>query len=144
MAKFNFKLQNLLNIKEKLEKQKKNELGQAIEKLNRYKKQKSDVEDAKKDIFNDMKKEINIKISASMIKSSNDYVAFLKKVLIQLQKNINICEKEVDKKREELLKIVTERKMYEKLREKDLEEYTKTENQKEQKNLDEVALRKYK
>ncbi|HAN10210.1 MAG TPA: flagellar export protein FliJ [Clostridiales bacterium] len=139
MAKFDFKLQNLLNIKEKLENQKKNELAQVTEKLNKFRKQKENVEAVQREIYNDMKQELGRKISADMIKKSNDYIAYLKKVLVQVQKNINICEKEVDKKREELMKVLTERKMYEKLREKELEKFIKSENQKEQKSLDEVA-----
>ena len=143
MAKFNFKLQNLLDIKEKLENQKKNELAQAIEKLNKYKKQKEDVEFEKKNILNEMKQSIERKISADGIKKANDYMVFLKKVLIQIEKNINISEKVVDKKREELMKIISERKTYEALKEKALEEFIKEENMKEQKILDEIGGYKF-
>lgn len=71
------------------------------------------------------------------------YISSLAKKVEDQNKNIKEANDVVDKYREELIKIVKERKMLEKLREKKLNEYLIEMSKDEQKRMDEIVSYKY-
>ena len=138
MAKFNFRLQAVLNVKTQQENNLKNELGKAIQKLETEKRKLVVLENA----LNDLDTEFNEKTKKATVKKLieyNDYRSFLT-VKIKLQKEKVNCEAQnVDKVREELVKAVKERKILDKLKEKKKEEYLLEQKQLEQKTNDEIV-----
>lgn len=143
MSKFKFKMQKVLEIKEKIEKQKENEHTKAINILNKYKKQKVEVVNQKRKIVQDLKQGIINNISSKEIASYNNYINYMKKVIKMIEKNIKLSQTDVDRKREQLEDAIKERKVMGKLKEKEFEKYKEQEKRLEQNLLDEIASYKY-
>ncbi len=138
MAKFNFRLQAVLNVKTQQENNLKNELGKAIQKLETEKRKLVVLENA----LNDLDTEFNEKTKKATVKKLIEYNNYrsLLTVKIKLQKERVNCEAQnVDKVREELVKAVKERKILDKLKEKKKEEYLLEQKQLEQKTNDEIV-----
>ncbi|MCM1246486.1 MAG: flagellar export protein FliJ [Roseburia sp.] len=143
MARFRFPMQNILNMKEKLEEQAKNEYGQANARLLREQEKLDELtarlEDAKqklRDVLQEM-------LSVKEIRRKEDAVEIIKTYVMQQFLIVRRCEKEVEIARERLREAMKERKIFEKLREKAFEEFMKEEGRKEQKEVDELMSYKY-
>lgn len=144
MGKFVFKLQAVLNLKKQIESNLKNELGKAVQELERQKQILKDIESERDEYIGEIKSKSSSGISVGLLREYNSYLSLLKDRM-DLQKNNIICaQKNVDKCREELVKAVQERKMMEKLREKKYEEHIKEQQKMEQKIIDEIASFNYK
>lgn len=143
MAKFNYRLQSTLDLKGKLEEQKKIEFGQAIARLEAEKQKKIDLENQKSDNINLFRESIAQGIRPDDLKQYNTYIDVLKIRIKGQDRAIQLAEKAVEKKRLELVEAVQERKKLEKLRERAYEEYVIEEKIAEQKIVDEVVSYRY-
>ncbi len=143
MAKFAFRLQSYLNLKEKLEEQKKLEYGKALAKLEEERKLKVSMENEKEETIASFKKGVSGAINSMEIQSFNNHIELLKRQIKQQEKVIAAAEKFVDTKRQELVEAVKNRKMLEKLKEKAKDEYIIEEKLGEQKIVDEVTSYRY-
>lgn len=143
MAKFIFKLQSILNLRQQMEDSAKNELAKARKKLEREKRILKGLEDNE---YNSMKEIANRSvrgIRVDEIKKMNLYLSSLR-IQIGIQKeNVNCARGNVDKVREELVKRVQEREMLDKLKERKYEEYFIELSRQEQKLNDEIVSFKY-
>ncbi|MCX7922375.1 MAG: flagellar export protein FliJ [Clostridia bacterium] len=143
MPKFVFKLQPLLNIKTQMEDSLKNELGKATQKLEDEKRVLKGIELEQETIIN----EINIKsthgVLVEKLKEYSTYISFLKDKANLQKENINLAQNNVDKYREQLIKVVQEKKILEKLKEKQYQEFLKDQMKEEQKLNDEIVSYKY-
>lgn len=138
MAKFNFRLQPVLNIKTQQEDSLKNELGKAIQKLEHEKRKLAELEGAVEDIVNEFNEKTKKTTVYKLIKF-NEYLSLLKTKIKKQKENVNCAAQNVDKIREELLQAVKEKKILEKLKEKKLEEYLLEQKKQEQKTNDEIV-----
>ncbi len=142
MAKFKFQLQTVLNIKNQQEDNLKNELGKAVQKLE---KEKSElhrlnfVKDRHIMEFNEKSR----KTTVEKLKEYNAYISLLTSKIKRQKENVNYASQNVDKVREELIKAVKERKILDKLKEKKYEEYMLESSREELKSNDEVVSYKY-
>lgn len=143
MARFRFPMENILNMKEKLEEQAKNEYGQANarllqeqEKLDQLTARLEDAKQKLRDVLHEM-------LSVKEIRRKEDAVEIIKTYVMQQFLVVKRCEKEVEIAREKLTEAMKERKIFEKLREKAFEEFMKEEGRKEQKEVDELMSYKY-
>jgi len=138
VAKFNYKLQPILNLKKQMEESVKNELGKAIQAL----------EDEKK-VLEELNKENNrcmTEVSAGVLggltidklRNYNAYISFIKQKIINQSEKVNVAQQNVDKHREKLVAIVKERKMLETLKEKKYAEYLREQQKQELKFVDEI------
>lgn len=142
MAKFNFKLQTLLKVKSQQEDNMKNELGKAIRKLEEENAMLRRLEFEKnKNIFEFNEK--TRKTTVDKLIKFNDYISLLNLKILDQKENINQAARNVDKVREELIKIVKERDILDKLREKKYEAYLLEQNREEQKLNDEIISYKH-
>ena len=143
MGKFVFKLQAVFNLKKQIENNLKNELGKAVQELERQKKKLKDIEFERAIYY----QEINVKsssgISVGKLKEFSSYISHLNEKIDHQKNNIKRAQKSVDKYREQLIIAVQERKMMEKLREKKYEEFMKEQQREEQKIIDEIASYNY-
>ncbi|HHV29868.1 MAG TPA: flagellar export protein FliJ [Clostridium sp.] len=139
MGKFVFRMQTLLNLKIQLENGLKNELGRAVQELERQ-----------KDILNGLIKErdeyidsINSKseegISVGKLREYNMYISYLNERAKLQKDNIKKAQLVVDNYRDKLIKAMQEKKVLEKLKEKKYEEYMKEQLKEEQKLNDEIV-----
>lgn len=139
MARFNFRLQGVLNIKQKLEDQEKIAYGQAKMVLNRE-------EERLKELYLH-KEELTAQkasLMAGAIKPSelNLYENAISgaKLLIEDQKQVVIrAKKEMELAQERLDKAMKERKTYEKLRDKAYDNFVAEQNYEEQLEINELV-----
>lgn len=138
MAGFNFKLQTLLKVKTQMEDNLKNELGKAVHKLEEEKAKLRRLEfDKNRNImeFNEKSRKTTVN---NLIKFNN-YISFLTVKILDQKENINLASRNVDKIREELIIIVKEREILDKLKEKKYEVFQKEQLRDEQRLNDEIV-----
>ncbi len=138
MAKFLFKLQPVLNLKQQQEENKKNELGKAVQMLEAEKHRLAELENslaAAVEEFNEKTR----KTTVHKLIEFNDYLSVLNSKIKSQKENVNNAASYVDKVREELLTAVKERKILEKLKEKKHDEYLIEQKKLEQKTNDEIV-----
>lgn len=143
MARFIYSMQNILSMKEKLERQEKNNYSQAVARLRR----EEDIYDEL--VLRGMQSEMELKdvlsenISVTTIKEKEDALEIIKMYIKQQEFVVREKEEEVARAREVLNEAMKERKIYEKLKEKAFEEFILEENRKEQKEVDELVSYRY-
>lgn len=143
MAKFVFKLQSFLNIKEKIEEQKRTEYGKAVSNLENEKLALQKIFENKNKTITSMQENINLNVNSITLKNFNDYLIFLDKEAIRQKKVIEEEKVKVEQARLELVEAIKQKKTIETLKEKHKEEYLKEELKKEQQIIDEIVSFKY-
>ena len=143
MAKFIFKLQSLLNVKIQMEDNLKNELGKAMKKLEKERERLRHIENERNECINQFCGESRKGVMVGKLKEYGSFIAFLKEKAELQKENINYAQNVVDKYREQLIKVVQEKEMLEKLRDKKHQEYLKEQLREEQKINDEITSYKY-
>lgn len=143
MKKFIFKLETVLNVKERREEQLKHELmklqalkiqeeqllGEVKEKRAYISRQKSDENKQGTDIQN--------------LIYFEQYLGVLLKKIDDTKKSIKVLEEKADIKRVEVVEASREKKVFEKLKEKQFGEFQRIVIQNEQKVLDEMAVTRF-
>ncbi len=139
MAKFFYKMQNILNIKLKLETQAKNEyavanaeLAEEEEKLETFKRRKSEYENRLTELYSDKLDFLKISETAEAVKIM-DYHINLQQI------NVEKAKKKVEAAREKLQEAVQERKTHEKLKENAFEVFKMEVAAAESKEIDELV-----
>ena len=139
MAKFVFKLQNILSIKEKLEDQAKAEYGMEIIKL-REEEDRLKLLIHKKESYQQELKEALAQILVLFEIKKSEHGVEIVKDRIEMQKIIiKKQQKKVDQAREKLDEAMKERKTFEKLKEKAFEEFKLEIEAQEKKEVDELT-----
>lgn len=143
MKKYKFKLQTLLNIKEQMESNIKNELGAEITHLNREKKLLNSYIN-KKELYveNSVKKNTGI-INISQVILYNNYIKGLCQKIKEQKNCVNKTQYNIDKIRERLIVTSKEKQMLQKLDEKEFENFKYNNIIEEQKINDEVLSFKH-
>ena len=139
MAKFVFKLQPLLNVKQQMEDNLKNELGKAIKQLEKEKAVLAEREDEKSRCIAEFNEKAGRGISVKTMRDYNVYILHLSERILLQKENVKLASNNVDKIREELLKIIKEREILEKLKEKKFAEFLEEQLKEEQKINDEIV-----
>ena len=143
MKKFKFKLETVLNVKEKKEEQLKHELLklQAL----RIQEEQLLAEAKEKRAYISMEKSNENKKGTDIqsLIHFEQYLGVLLRKIDDTKKNIKVLEKKADIKREEVVEASREKKVFEKLKEKQFGEFLKVVNENEQKVLDEMAVSKF-
>ncbi len=143
MAKFTYRMQNILDVKYKLETQAKSafsaanaKLMQEEEVLSALQKRKKLYELAAKSL---MKGNINIK----EIKENKRAQQAMDYAISEQEKTVKKAEEMVYQAREKLNQVMMERKTHEKLKEKQFEEFKQELNMAENKSIDELVSYSY-
>jgi len=143
MKKFEYKLEEILNIKYKLENMAKVEFStankiynQEIDKLNMLYGKKSTYEEALRELFKDSFNILDMKNTQNSIES-------VKYMIVKQKEEVVKSRCELEKAREKLNEAVLERKTHEKLKEQAFNEYVKEMKKEEDKEIDELNSFKY-
>ncbi|NLJ99585.1 MAG: flagellar export protein FliJ [Tissierellia bacterium] len=122
MTNFNFRLEKVLDYKKTVEDYKKGEYGTAKKKL--------DDEKDKLDTFNQYKNNMKLEMSSSAVRTKVGNLAMYSSYINDITRKIEKQEQVVDKTKEELetvkeemIAAVQEKKIFEKLKEKEYEKY---------------------
>lgn len=139
MSKFIYRMQNILNIKYKLEDQAKTEfmlanqrLQEEEAKLQRLKERKAGYED---NIRHLLRKNLQV----DRIKENQEAIVRMNEFIIEQMACVKEAQYQVDLKTEKLTELRKERKAQEKLKEKAFESFLQEENVKESKEIDELV-----
>lgn len=143
MAKFIYKMQNVLDIKYKMEEQIKVEFARAneaynleVRKLQDFVSRKYGYEEKLRNLYKE-----NLKIAE--IKSTIDAIDKMKEIIKQQIEEVNKAAKVVEEVRKKLNEAMLERKTQETLREKAFEEFLLEIKAQEDKETDELVSFKY-
>ena len=143
MAKFRFRFASNLRLKERIEEQRKQEYGRAIAALEREKQRKLRMLKEREDAIHSFRESINRKITPFDLQMHNNFLSYMKERLIKQDEAIKKAEEEVEKRRLILVEAMKERKILEKLREKDYETFKQEQLLAEQKIQDEIVSYRY-
>ena len=143
MAKFVFRFASNLRIKERIEEQRKLEYGRALAALERERQKKAATLAERAKTIESFRESVNGGITPHELQTHNNYLTVLKERLIRQDAAIKKAEEHAEAKRLELEEAMKERKIMEKLKENDREEFIKTEQLKEQKIQDETVSYRY-
>ena len=139
MAKFIYRMQNILNIKYKLEEQAKTEfmlanqiLRQEEEKLQTLKDRKFGYEEAVRQL-------LNKRLEVDRIKENQEAVVRMEEFIVAQTACVEEAKKQAELKAARLTELMQERKAQEKLKEKAFENFLQEENSKESKEIDELV-----
>ena len=143
MAKFVYRLQSYLNVKEQLEELKKNEYGQALKRLEDERERKRVLERELAENIHLFKKALSTSIVASEIRRYNNRIEYLKNSIVEQNERIKAAEEEAEIKRLELVEAMKERKALETVKERNYEEFLKEEQRLEQVVVDGVVSYQY-
>lgn len=121
----------------------KNELGKAVQELERQKRILREIELERDEYITDMNKKSTSGVSVGKLKEYGLYISLLNKKADNQKNNIKNAQECVDMYREKLIVAMQERKVMEKLKEKKFEEYLKEQQKQEQKIIDEIASFNY-
>lgn len=139
MAKFIYKMQNVLNVKEKMEEQAKMEFARAMNRLNEEL-EKLEVLKEKKVFY----EEQGVRLRAAILdllelKENEAAVEYVKQEIEVQKKCIKKAEEELETARQKLQECMTERKIQEKLKENAFEVFVQEMNKEESKEVDELV-----
>ena len=143
MAKFIYRMQNILNIKLRLETQAKTEYAENAARLAAEEEKMHHLASRRQQYENEAKQSAMNRVNIASIKQSNESMAVMKELMTQQAVRIRIAQKNLDSARDKLNLAMQERKIYEKLREKAFEEFKQELNAQEKKEIDELVSFNY-
>ena len=138
MMGYNFRLEKVLNYKETIEGFKKTEFGEVNQKLNKEERILLDYNIYKENLIKD-KNESTIKTNIGNLKLFNNYLRDISLNIETQEQIVDQTKEELEKVKEELLIAMQEKKSFEKLKEKDYEEFLDESKKKEDKIIDEIV-----
>lgn len=143
MAKFRYRMQNVLNIKLSMERQAKQQYAEANAKL-REEEEKLNVLLRRKFEYEQKAREL-LKDSLNMreISQNNEAITRMEEFIIQQRRAVQTAMKNVEKARQKMTEVMQERKTHERLREKAFDEFLVEEKQHESKEIDELVSYTY-
>lgn len=145
MKKYSFRLQTVLDLKEKILENKMLELSKVVSVYNQEKDRLQEFETKKKNSLaelNDLYSKPEL-LDLSQVKT---YKAFLGKISFDINKQKQVLEKILklmEAKQKEVNQALKEKKIYEKLKENEEEKFYKELNMKESVEIDDIALSRY-
>jgi len=139
MAKFKFRLQAVLNLKEKVEELRKNEFGKAQAMLEAEKQKKAMLVKDMDDAVHGFKQSITKGIDPLNIKRYNYFIENTKNKILKQEKEIEKARQLAEEKQAQLVEAMRDKKTLDILKENDFEEHIIEEKQSEQKIIDEIV-----
>lgn len=140
MAKYKFKFEPILKVKEILEKRTKEEISRIYLEIDELKTQKENIIQERKKILNQMTENLS---KVSDYQSMKMYDAHLEEEIIFIENKISDCYKRLERKQRELIDRKKEVKAFETLKENNEANFLVEERREELKTLNEIALRNF-
>lgn len=140
---FQFKLQSVLDYRLNVEEKILNEFSDAKRYLEEQKAVLVSLIAERESFMNDLRKMESATIRADDVATVVGFIENVRGQETRQQKVIQQAIEQLEKKREELVEAVKNKKVMENLRDRQAEEYRKNMNEMEQKNSDEMSILKY-
>lgn len=143
MARFRYRMQNILNVKEKLESQARNEFAMAAARLNEEEEKLSALNDRKSGYEQHLKELFSTILDLGEVKETENSIEIIKYHIEEQKLKVAACAQELEVARQKLTVAIQERKTHEKLKENQFEEFKAEEAAKESKEIDELVSFRY-
>lgn len=143
MAKFIFRMNNILELKTKLEEQEEIAYGNARMRLTEEENKLSHLKEQKYGYEEQYRELISNQLNINMIRSVQAAIDMMKRKIKQQIIVVESAEKSLEIARDRLNKAMIERKTYERLKEKAFEQFKIEVDQAEQKEIDELVSYKF-
>ena len=139
MARFRYRMQNILNVKEKLETQAKNEFAIAAAKEREEEAKLNALIERRDGYEAELKRLVESALDVGSIKEAEDALEVIKYHVTVQRLNLAAARQELEVARAKLTAAMQDRKMHELLKEKQFEEFKAEEAAKESKEIDEIV-----
>lgn len=139
MAKFLYRMQNILDIKYKLEESAKQEYAEAVRMLALAEEKLRELENRKYGYYLDYNESIRGSLDFVRIDECGNAMDIMDEMIYAQNEVIKEKSKEVERARHKLNTVMQERKMHEKLKENKFEEFKQEINEAEAKETDQVV-----
>ncbi|MFZ5352082.1 MAG: flagellar export protein FliJ [Bacillota bacterium] len=139
MAGYKYKLQNILNLRENIEKDKKNQFGAAMQRLEREKNRLAELYRELTELQQKLEAEASQGIPVNELKQLVDFVGYYNRSIANQKVKIKMAEDYLETCRQELIESTRNKKMMEKLKAIDYKEYQYEEQRKEDKLTDDLV-----
>lgn len=139
MVSYKFKFQKILDLKNKQEEDKKNQMADVMKKLREKEKELEELDKTKKEKLRHLEKIREEGATIQEIRNLTQYNGYLEKCIKRAEEEIASLEMLLNTKKEEYLGVRKERKSYESLKEKDVERYLYREKKQEEKIIDQIV-----
>ena len=139
MARFKYKMQSILDVKEKLENKAKQDFAQANARLDTEKQKLVELQKRRSDYMEEGLKLRIEKIDIRKIRENKMAVLKIDEYIKNQMVQINLASREVEKARVALQTLMQERKAHEKLKENAFEAFMKEEQAAESKEIDQLT-----
>ncbi|MBO5468423.1 MAG: flagellar export protein FliJ [Lachnospiraceae bacterium] len=143
MAKFIYRMQNILDIKYKLEEQAKQEYMAIQVRLNEEQAKLAALEDRKEAYFDQYRVLLRAHLDVLEIETCKNAIILMDEYIRNQQLVVAQVEKELDQAIRKMNEAMQERKIHEKLREKQFEAFLQELNQEEMKEIDQLISYQY-
>lgn len=143
MAKFIYKMQNILDIKYKLEEQAKTQVAVAKQKLDEEERILQELFDKKHEYEERLRGNIVTKLNIVTIRELENGIEIFKEKIVHQKREVEKAHKRYLAAMDNLKNVMIERKTHEKLKENKFEEFVKEVNDEENKVIDELVSFKY-
>lgn len=143
MAKFQYRMQSILNIKLKMEEQAKMQFAQAQAKLNEEEARLHALIVRKEQYEAELKETLQRKLDLLKIEELQNAVMRMEEYIVAQQREVDKTAREVEKERKKLTEAMIERKSHEKLKENAFEQFMQELNSAEGKEVDELTSYTY-
>ena len=143
MPRFKFRLQRYLSVKEQIEDQKEIEYATALRKIEEEKARLAELEKARAQTVEDLRKSVSKTISPIEIRRYNNNIERLKHLIVVQKERLETAKLFAEEKRLELVEAMKERKAIEIVKENAYEEFVKEEDRAARRLTDELTSYKY-
>jgi flagellar FliJ protein len=143
MGRFRYRLQNVLNLKLKMETQAKQEFAAAKAALDREEEALTLLRSRRDDYEREIQRQLAGKLNLREINSLREAVSVMEGFIATQTERVRIAERNLEIARENLEDVMKERKTYETLKDKAFEEFLLDENRQESKEVDELTSYTY-
>lgn len=140
MKKFRYRLEPLLKVKSHTEKQRQKDHAVALSHVFRQKDRLEAISEEKARTFEYQRSQFHGPIRVHQLLATSRYIMKLKRDTITGAELLSALEGEADRKRELLVEAAKERKIYEKLKERQQVKFFVEAEQHDRKTLDEIAI----
>ena len=141
MKRFQFRLQNVLNYREKIERQHELVFARAVQTVQAQQRQLMSLYELTSEAMEDMRRQGSDKVDVVALRQERLYLTSVRRKIAEAIKRLRVLEHELERARRSFIDARKDRRVLELLRQKRRTEYQYEADRQEQKELDEVGSR---
>ncbi|SHG92588.1 flagellar export protein FliJ [Tepidibacter thalassicus] len=141
--KYKFRFQKILDIKEKLEESKKMEINNLLSEVNKFKEEIYYLNKSKESKNIEIKSVMKLGTDINTIRSMNEFIYSIDLKIKMLIQKLDLLENELEVKKKEYIEVMKEKKTFEKLKERDIQNFNEKLKKQEEQFVDQIVTFKH-